>query len=151
MQIKEKLKTPLFLYIGIISISLFTFYKSSTDDKHNYWNWFGALDTSSAVALAIIAFFGYIQYLKGEDTIKIFFKVGEKKIDTHLSLLRKEFSRSEVNGLLRMIQNENATFTIKAFQKPSILKEIQDIQKGKKDAFIIELTPKELQQFHIEV
>ncbi len=140
------------IYVLIIIIGLLVFYFTGTDNKDNLWNWFGAFDTSSAVAVAILAMFVYYEYIKQEESIKIYFLENGKKIDTGLSLLRKEFSRSEILGLLGMIQKDpEKRFNLSYFQNPDILKDIQKIQKGDGDEFTITLKKDELKYFDIEV
>jgi len=141
-----RIKSTLFAYIALIIIGIVVYIAPFNLDK-KIWNWWEVLDTSSAVALAVIAFFVYIEHIRGEDVIKIYFRVDNEDKDTKLSLLRKHFSRSEVNGLLRMIQKDNGSYKIASFQDPKILQDIQDIQKGKDKKFIIKVTKKELEQF----
>ncbi len=151
MKAMEKFKTPLTIYVLIIIIGLLAFYFTSTDNKDNLWNWFGAFDTSSAVAVAILAIFVYYEYIKQDETIKIYFLEDDKKIDTGLSLLRKEFSRSEILGLLGMIKKDPENrFKLSYFQNPYILKDIQNIQKGKGKEFIIKVKKDELKYFDIK-
>lgn len=114
------------------------------------WHWFSILDTASAVALAILAFFGYLEFVRSEDTIKIFFDVDGETIDTKLSILRKNFTRGELMGILGMIQEDSKTrFEIQKLKKISILDDIQHIQKSKEKEFHISVTKEELGQFHI--
>jgi flagellar motor component MotA len=117
------------------------------------WALYEVLDTASAVALAVLAFFGYMEYSKSEDKIKIYFKVdNQKQIDTNLSILRKNFSRSEVFGLLGMIQtNAKDRFDIAYSRDKSMLDALHAVQKGDEDSFVIPVSSDELMQFDIIV
>jgi len=115
------------------------------------WEWFGVIDTASAVALALLALFGYVEYIRMEDKVKIAFDLNGQKIDTGLSLLRKNFTRSELLGVLGMIQKEQkGRFNLSFFQEPASLDAIQQIQKGKAKEFHIPLQPNEIEQFRIK-
>jgi len=113
------------------------------------WEWFGILDTASAVALAILAFFGYLEFVRSEDSIKIYFDKDGQSIDTKLSILRKNFTRSELMGVLGMIQKDTKTrFEIQSLKDLSILEKLQQIQKSKDKEFHIIVTDEELNQFY---
>lgn len=115
------------------------------------WNLYSALDTASAVALSVLAFFGYMEYSKSEDKIRIYFLVDdEKTLDTELSVLRKNCTRSELFGILGMIQkNPKNRYDIQYMRDKSLLQKLQDIQKGDLDKFIIPITTTELAQFEL--
>ena len=138
------------LYLIIFALGIAAYFLQEAKIVKHIWDYWGVIDTSSAVALALLAVLAYWEYLKGEDKIKIYFLVDGKKIDTKLSLLRKDFSRSELMGILGMIQIEqDKRFKIGYFQNPAILEEIQKIQKGKGEEFIIELKQEEFEKFNL--
>jgi hypothetical protein len=127
------------IFIGAIVANFFPF----------VWHWFGILDTASAVALAILAFFGYLEFVRSEDAIKIFFNTDGEIIDTELSILRKNFTRGELMGVLGMIQkNSKDRFEIQSLKEISILQRLQQIQTSKDQAFYVKVTNQELSQFH---
>lgn len=134
----------IFVLVTIIGVGLFWYGK-----EKNGWVIFNMLGASSALALSILAFLAYIEYAKGEDTIKIYFKAKDgRKIYTKLFTQRKYFTRGEVLGLLRMIQKEQKLFQLEHFnQKLEILNEFNKIQTGKQNELIIDATRKELDQF----
>jgi len=144
-------------FFNILTIYLITFvlgiaayYLQEAKIVNHIWDYWGVIDTSSAVALALLAAVAYWEYIKGEDKIKIYFLVDGKKVDTKLSLLRKDFSRSELMGVLGMIQkDQDKRFKISYFQNPAILEDIQKIQKGDGDEFIIELKQEEFEKFNL--
>ena len=108
-----------------------------------YWNFLEAVDTATAVALALFAFFGYIEYFRSENKIKIFFDIDGKKIDTGLSLLRRNFTRNEVLGVLGMIQkDQEKRFKLSFFQDKNVLEKLQKIQTGKDKEFVIKMSQK---------
>ncbi len=114
------------------------------------WDWFGVVDTASAVATVAVAGFGYREYLRMEDEIKIFFDIEGEKRDTDLSLLRKNFSRQELMGVLGMIQkNQKERFDIESLHDIAILRQIHEIQKGKGKSFVMKMSKKEEEQFRL--
>ena len=140
------------IYVGVFiaGIVVFIIHNSTPDESLDLWSWWGAFDTASAVALAVLAFMTYLEYQKNEDEIKIIFDVEGNRKYIGLSLLRKDFSRSELNGLLRSLLKDQRQFKIESFKNiPELLKDIQQIQKGEGDEFIIKLTKDELEQFDL--
>ena len=114
------------------------------------WDWFSAIDTASAVATVVIALIGYKEYLRMEDEIKIFFDVEGELIDTGITILRKNFTRSEIMGLLGMIQtDQKQRFKLSALYDRAILRKIHEIQKSKGKSFTIKMTKEEFKEFNI--
>ena len=136
----------LIIYIVIIAIGVLA--KLFVSDT--VWEWFGVFDTSSAVALAVLAFYGYYEFIKNDHPIKIYFDLESKSIDTGLSILRKNFTRGELLGVLGMIQKDTKTrFEIESLKDISILKRLQEIQTSKEKEFHIVITQRELEQFNL--
>jgi hypothetical protein len=139
-----------FIFTGIIFYMYSLKFEIDEIQKQTLWNWFGAIDTSSAVALAFLAAWGYLEYAKSEQVIKITFNVDGDIYDTGLSLLRKNFTRSELLGVLGMIQKaQKEKFELNVFKDKSILKKLQDIQTGKGKEFIIDMSKEEAEQFFL--
>jgi len=114
----------------------------------NIWKWFSIIDTATAVALAFLAGWGYFEYAKSEEPVKIFFDIDGKKVDTGLSLLRRNFTRSEVMGVLGMIQKkQKEKFELQFMKQKAILEKLQKIQTGKDKEFVIKMSQKESEQF----
>jgi len=110
----------------------------------------GALDVSFAVSMGIIAFMAYLEFIRAEDEIKIYFEVDKKLHDTGLSLLRKDCTRSEINGILTMPLRDGVRFhELKYMKNRELLQELQAIQKGKKDRLVMPMSAVEFEQFHI--
>jgi len=136
----------LIIYVVIFILGLFAWWLSPTA-----WDLFNTLDTASAVALAVLAFFGYWEFVRSEDVIKIYFDTDDQTIDTHLSILRKNFSRSELMGVLSMIQKDaKIRYEIQSLKEISVLDKIQSVQKNSEKEFHIYVTKEELAQFTIK-
>ncbi|BCD68472.1 hypothetical protein [Nitratiruptor sp. YY09-18] len=114
------------------------------------WEIFGILDTASAVALAILAGWGYIEFIRSEQPVKIIFEIDGKRVETGLALLRKNFTRSELMGILGMIQkDQNTRYRLSFFQDKNMLKTLQKTQTGKEKEFVITMSKEEAKQFVI--
>jgi len=138
----------LIIFIIVTLLGLLIRYISNA----NSWLWelWSVLDVSFAVALGVLAFEGYREYIKSEDEVKIYFKVNEKLTPTGLSLLRRDCTRGEILGVLGMMQRTTTSrFSFDTRELPLLLKEVQDVQKGEKNIFVVEMTPEEFEQFDI--
>jgi len=104
-----------------------------------------------AVALGIMAFLAYKEFIHSEDEIKIYFDVEGREIETGLSLLRKDCSRGEILGILGMIQQKSEKrFSIQTRRVPALLKEIQEIQRGNENTIIVEMSQEEFEQYDLD-
>jgi len=109
-----------------------------------------ALDVSFAVSLGVIAFMMYVEFIKAEDEIEIYFDVEGELKNTGLSLLRKDCTRSEIFGVLGMMQPQNSKrFSVDTKALALILKEVQSVQRGEKKKFVIQMKASEFEQFQI--
>ncbi|MEA3492273.1 MAG: hypothetical protein U9R27_10275 [Campylobacterota bacterium] len=114
------------------------------------WDLWGVVDVSLAVSLGVMAFLAYRELIRSEDEVRIYFLVDKNKIDTQLSILRKDFTRGELMGILGMIQRDpKQRYIIKELSSKQILTEIHAIQKGKELAFILRVESGELEQFNL--
>jgi len=148
-QIFAKFNTLLTIFIGITILGTLVYYLLGEDSS--LWKLLSVLDTSSAIALAVLAFFGYLEFIRSEQTIKIYFECDGKHIDTKLSTLRKDCTRGEILGILGMIQKDpKKRFEINYSKSPDMLTILQEVQKGTQDKFIIPVSTEELEQFAIE-
>jgi len=110
----------------------------------------GALDVSFAVSMGIIAFMAYLEFIRAEDEIEIYFEVEGKLTNTGLSLLRKDCTRSEINGIMTMPLKEGVRFhELKYMKNRELLQELHSIQKGKKDRLVMPMSAVEFEQFEI--
>ncbi len=120
--------------------------------ESNLWKLAGIVDTATAIALAVLAVFAYKEYAAGEDEIKIYLDVDGEKKDTQLRLLRKDVNRSEVLGLLGMIQNSNERrFNNSKFRNKEILleflKNIMEVQKGNRDEIVVPISKEDFEKY----
>jgi hypothetical protein len=114
------------------------------------WNLWSTVDVAFAVALGVMAFLAYREFIKSEDEVKIYFKVEGKRYDTGLSLLRKDCTRGEILGVLGMMQRTTKErFSFDSKELSILLKEVQEVQKGVKDNFELSMSRDELEQFVI--
>jgi hypothetical protein len=134
-------------FIGLSLVGLVIYFVAE-DSK--LWKLWGAVDISFAVALGVLAFIAYRDMVRDEDEMSIIFELpnGDTK-DTSLTLLRKNCTRSEILGILGMIQKDPAKrFTIASLQTPDFLKMLNNLQKGTENKILIRLQEDEIEQFH---
>ena len=139
------MKSFLEKYKLIIMFIVITFIVLGVDfsvAENNFWYKLAQhIDNSTAIALAVLALFAYIEYAKGEDEIPIIFLVDGKEIDTNFKLLRKSVTRSEILGILGMIQKSSTgRYDIKNDMAYMLMENIAEVQKGKKDKIYINMT-----------
>ncbi len=110
----------------------------------------GALDVSFAVAMGVIAFMAYWEFIRAEDEIKIYFDVEGELKDTGLSLLRRDCTRQELNGILVMVlPNDKYQHSIKYMRNRELLQDLHAIQKGKKTRLVMPMSIEEFEQFDV--
>ena len=115
------------------------------------WDIWMAVDSATAVALSVLAFLGYLEYIRSEDEIDIVFDVEGQRKKTGLSILRKDCTRSELMGILGMIRkNMRENLDITYMKDPQMLKNLYTVQKGTSKQFVIPLTAQEARQFIIQ-
>jgi len=114
------------------------------------WDLWSTVDIAFAVALGLLAFMAYREMIKSEDKVGIFFKVEDRLHETGLSLLRKDCTRGEILGVLGMMQRKtDKRFLFDSHELPLLLNEVQEVQKGNKDRFVIGMTAEEFEQFDL--
>ena len=118
-----------------------------------------ALDTSTVIALAILAFSAYMEYAKGEDEIALKFEILDESgniIDREylksngekLIILRKNTTRAEVLGIMGMIQKKSTgRYDIDNRIQKTFLDRINEIQKGKGNELLIPIMKKDYDKF----
>lgn len=147
LKIFERYKV-LIVFVSITILGWMVHFVSSDDGS--WLKLWGALDVSFAVSMGIIAFMAYLEFIKAEDEIKIYFEVEGKQHDTRLSLLRKDCTRSEVNGILTMpLKSEHHFHKLEYMKNRDLLQDLQAIQKGKKDRLVMPMSAVEFEQFEI--
>ena len=149
MQILKKWNLEIKLFLGLIFVGVVIRYLFG--NKSVLWDFWSVVDTSSAVAMALLAFLAYKDILKGDDEIAIYFVVNGKRKDTKLSLLRKDCTRGEILGVLGIIQaNTENRFKLEKATSLKILDEVQAVQRADKNIFEICLNQEEFDYFDIE-
>jgi len=153
----------LYIYVFITIIGIIG-YLYGEDGTSTAWRMYVVLGSASTLGLAIIAGLGYMKYIKEEDIVIIKFKPtfkidkidDEGNITTGLTVMRKNCTRSEIQGLLGMIFNnyhKRNRYDLEDFLtlkgKKNILTRIDDAQKGKSNEVVISITKEELKQFNI--
>jgi len=138
----------LILFIALWIVGLFLRYV--VGEQSFLWHLWGTVDIAFAVSMGVMAFLAYLEFIKAEDEIKIYFKVEGKRYETGLSLLRKDCTRGEILGVLGMMQRTTKErFSFDSKELPILLKEVQEVQKGNKNSFELRMNRDELEQFVI--
>jgi len=136
----------LIAYISLIVIGIIGRYFSG--ENGNFWKVWSAIDTASAVALAVLAFFAYKQMIKDEDEITLYFKVDGILKDTGLKLLRKDCTRSEIIGIIGMMQRKtDKRFHYDPKYLKMLVKEINLVQTAHKNSIEVPISKEEFEQF----
>ena len=149
MKKKFKRYGVLIVFMAMTLLGLIVAY--GVGEKSSLWKLWSIVDVAFSVALGVMAFLAYREFIKSEDEIKIYFKVDGKEIETGLSLLRKDCSRGEILGILGMMQKESAKrFSIETSRVPVLLKEIQEIQKGNEEKIVVDMTQEEFEQYDLD-
>lgn len=87
---------------------------------------------------------------KQQDIISLCFVLEDKEFCIHTYIMRKHLTRAEVSGLLGFFQkNSKDRHNIKYLSSEQYLKDIYDIQSGKKSKLLINVTEEELEQFEL--
>lgn len=138
---------PFLIYLTVVLLGIVAHYGSIAWLEEFY----GALDVAAAVALAFFALWGYMEYSRQEESVAIVFLVANEKKKTGLSLLRKNCTRSELLGVLGMIQKDpKARFEIVSMKRKAFLDTLARIQKESDTELCIAITQSELEQFEME-
>ena len=118
-------------------------------DSHTTWDIFVSFGGGATLALSFLALLGYLDYIRQNEQIEIFFKLeGEKNIlSTGLKVLRKNATRAEMQGLLRILANGNGYRLSSLFESDDVLKEVDKIQTGKNKQIIIDIKEEEIDKF----
>ncbi|WP_457608177.1 hypothetical protein [Nitratifractor sp.] len=112
------------------------------------WSFWSSLDISFAVALGVLAFVAYRDMLREEDEVLLLFDVEGETVDTGLCLLRRDCTRSEIIGVVAMMQRRtDGRFHYDSSHLHDLLQEINRVQKGKARSLRIPLSREEFAQF----
>ncbi|MDY0322130.1 MAG: hypothetical protein RBR23_10380 [Arcobacteraceae bacterium] len=113
-----------------------------------WMDWITICFSFITMILVIINFFKNKKQL---DKIELCFAIeGQNEICIPTYLMRKHITRAEISGLLGFIQkNSKERHNIVYLSSEQYLKDIYDIQSGKKDRLLINVTKEEMEQFDI--
>lgn len=138
----------LILFISVWLVGLVIYYVFGTQSW--VWEFWSTVDVAFAVALGVMAFFAYREFIRSEDEIEIYFNVDGIMKDTGLKLLRRDCTRSELQGVLGMIQKDAAQrYSVSYMKKREFLEALNKLQKGKAKKFVLPLDSQEFEQFEI--
>jgi len=119
-------------------------------EKSSLWSFWSAVDVSFAVALGVLAFMAYREMIRDEDEVRLWFDVEGRQIDTGLCLLRRDCTRSEIVGVLGMMQTKtDQRFHYGPEHLYELLDRVNEVRKGKKKDFYIPLSREEYEQFRL--
>ena len=148
MRKKFERNKVLILFVSITVMGLLIHLFSNADGS--WLKLWGALDVSFAVSMGVIAFLAYLEFIRAEYEIKIYFDVEGELKDTRLSLLRKDCTRSEINGILTMPLKTGVRFhDLKYMKNRELLQDLHAIQKGKRDRLVMPMSAVEFEQFEL--
>ena len=138
--------SALIWFIGLSIFGLLIRYLLGEDSV--LWDIWSAIDTASAVALAVLAFVAYRDIVRDDDEVQLLFNIEGKKVDTGLCLLRKDCTRGEVIGVISMLARvTDAPFKYNALHIHDLLDEINQVQKGTNEKLYIVISKDEFAQF----
>jgi hypothetical protein len=137
----------LILFVLLFVVGLFIRY--GMGEESALWSIWSAIDVSFAVVLGILAYIAYSNIVRAEDQVRLVFNVAnEKEVDTGLCLLRKNCTRSEVIGVISMMQKKSPTLQYDASHLHDLLEEINSVQVGSSRKLRIIISQEEFEQFN---
>ena len=101
-----------------------------------WMDWVTIIFSFITMILVIINFFKNKKQL---EPVKIFISKDGKKEEIPSYILRKNFIRSDIKGILKELHDSKEDYRIKCLTQPDFLKKIFEIQQGKEDELIIEI------------
>ena len=104
-----------------------------------------------ATITMITVLWNWVKNRKSNDKIKIYFQTKTTTVLLeNISIIRKHITRSEVLGILGVVQkNSKERYDIAYLSETSFFDDLYEIQIGKSDKLIIEITDEELKQFGV--
>ena len=137
----------LVLFTGLFGVGLAVRYLFGAQSR--WWEIWSSIDVSFAVALGVLAFMAYRDIVREKDQIRLVFDIKGEHIDTGLCLLRKDCTRSEVMGVMRLLCKDHAPLRYDARHLHALLEEVNRVQSGKAGKLYIPLHPEERAQFEL--
>jgi len=112
----------------------------------NIWAFFDAIVTTITV---YGVGYNYFQNKKQLQPIKIFIKKGNKQKEIPTYIIRRNFTRADIKGILSELHNSEDFFKIHDITQPIFLKKIFEIQQGKGSELIINIYPEDFFEYEI--
>jgi len=138
----------LIVFAVLFVVGLFIRY--GMGEESALWGIWSAIDVSFAVVLGILAYIAYSNIVRAEDQVRLVFNVAnEKEVDTGLCLLRKNCTRSEVIGVISMMEKNTKELHYDATHLHDLLEEINNVQVGSNRTLRIIISQDEFAQFEI--
>jgi len=138
----------LIVFAVLFVVGLFIRY--GMGEESALWGIWSAIDVSFAVVLGILAYIAYSNIVRAEDQVRLVFNVdNQKEVDTGLCLLRKNCTRSEVIGVLSMMQRNTKELQYNATHLHDLLQEINNVQVGSSRKLRIIINQDEFNQFEM--
>jgi hypothetical protein len=106
-----------------------------------------------ATITMVTVLWNWFKNRKFNDKIVLCFKTqAETILLKNISIIRKHITRSEVLGILGVVQkNSKERYNIAYLSQTRFFDDLYEIQIGKSDKLVIEITDEELEQFDINV
>lgn len=104
-----------------------------------------------ATITMVTVLWNWFKNIKSNDKIVIYFQTQTTTVLLeNISIIRKHITRSEVLGILGVVQkNSKERYNIAYLSQTRFFDDLYEIQIGKSDKLVIEITDKELEQFDV--
>jgi len=102
-----------------------------------------------ATITMVTVLWNWFKNIKSNDKIVIYFQTQTTTVLLeNISIIRKHITRSEVLGILGVVQkNSKERYNIAYLSQTRFFDDLYEIQIGKSDKLVIEITDEELEQF----
>ena len=129
---RDEIGDKYFFLSEFLLITIGSTYFYTWKDNKVAWDYITAIGGGATLALAFLALIGYLDYITQEDYIEIKVKVkNDKSYTIPTDLKRRDFTRSDVKGILRDIHNDTDGYSIKYLAKPDFMQNVVKIKEGK--------------------
>ena len=104
-----------------------------------------------ATITMVTVLWNWFKNIKSNDKIVIYFQTQTITVLLeNISIIRKHITRSEVLGILGVVQkNSKERYNIAYLSQTRFFDDLYEIQIGKSDKLVIEITDEELEQFDV--
>jgi len=135
IKVKKIISWPLGIFVVVTLVGAYS--KLRLEDDHNLTKLYDAFDVGSAVALALLAFMVYARYGSQLKPISIVIKQDGSEKELNVKILRKNFTRSELMGVLGVIHKSPEKFEIAHIATTEFFKDLEDVQENRKDSLVL--------------